>query len=63
MQGVDQQPSDLIDSSLESASTSSTSLRLLLHLKDNQIQYMIGILVAYQVGLLDKLYSYGAGVC
>jgi hypothetical protein len=63
MQGVEQQPSDLIDSSLESASTSSTSLRLLLHLKDNQIQYMIGILVAYQVGLLDKLYSYGAGVC
>jgi hypothetical protein len=62
MQGVEQ-PSDLIDSSLETASTSSSSLRLLLHLKDNQIQYMIGILVAYQVGLLDKLYSYGAGVC
>ncbi len=55
--------SDIIDSSLDSASTSSTSLRLLLHLKDNQIQYMIGVLVAYQVGLLDKLYTYGAGVC
>jgi len=54
---------DIIDSSLDSASTSSTSLRLLLHLKDNQIQYMIGVLVAYQVGLLDKLYTYGAGVC
>ncbi len=54
---------DIIDSSLDSASTSSTSLRLLLHLKDNQIQYMIGVLVAYQVGLLDKLYTYGAGMC
>jgi hypothetical protein len=54
---------DIIDSSLDSASTSSTSLRLLLHLKDNQIQYMIGVLVAYQVGLLDKIYTYGAGVC
>ncbi len=63
MQGDTQSGSDIIDSSLDSASTSSTSLRLLLHLKDNQIQYMIGILVAYQVGLLDKLYTYGAGVC
>ncbi len=56
-------PSDIIDSSLDSASTSSTSLRLLLHLKDNQIQYMIGILVAYQMGILDSLWTYGAGMC
>ncbi len=54
---------DIIDSSLDSASTSSTSLRLLLHLKDNQIQYMIGILVAYQMGILDSLWTYGAGMC
>ena len=63
MQGENSGSSDIIDSSLDSASTSSTSLRLLLHLKDNQIQYMIGVLVAYQVGLLDKLYTYGAGMC
>lgn len=56
-------PSDIIDSSLDSATTSSTSLRLLLHLKDNQIQYMIGILVAYQMGILDSLWTYGAGMC
>ncbi len=54
---------DIIDSSLDGASTSSTSLRLLLHLKDNQIQYMIGILVAYQMGILDSLWTYGAGMC
>jgi len=55
--------SEIIDSSLDSASTSSTSLRLLLHLKDNQIQYLIGILVMHQVGLLDKAWSYGVGMC
>jgi hypothetical protein len=63
MQGDTQSGSDIIDSSLDSASTSSTSLRLLLHLKDNQIQYMIGVLVAYQMGILDSLWTYGAGVC
>ncbi len=63
MQGENSGSSDIIDSSLDSASTSSTSLRLLLHLKDNQIQYMIGVLVAYQMGILDSLWTYGAGVC
>lgn len=63
MQGENSGSSDIIDSSLDSASTSSTSLRLLLHLKDNQIQYMIGILVMYQIGLLDKAWAYGAGMC
>ncbi len=62
MQG-DQSGSDLIDSSLDSASTSSISLRLLLHLKENQIQYLIGILVLHQVGLLEKAWTYGAEMC
>ncbi len=63
MQGENSGSSEIIDSSLDSASTSSTSLRLLLHLKDNQIQYMIGVLVMYQIGLLDKAWAYGAGMC
>jgi hypothetical protein len=47
----------------EGSAELSSSLRLLLHIKDNQISYMIGILVAYQLGILDKLWTYGAGVC
>jgi hypothetical protein len=61
MQGENSGSSELIDSSLDSASISSTSLRLLLHLKDNQIQYLIGILVMHQVGLLEKAWTYGTG--
>lgn len=45
------------------ASADTSVLRLMVHLKENQIQYMIGILVAYQLGILDKLWTYGAGVC
>ncbi len=39
------------------------SARLFLHLKENNIQYLIGILIAYQMGLLDKLYETGVGLC
>ncbi len=62
MQG-DSSPTDLLDSSLESASPSSTSLRLLLHLKDNQVQYLLGLLVLHQLGVLEKAFAYGAGMC
>ena len=56
------------DSSLETASTSanevsSGSLRLLLHLKDNQVQYLLGLLVLHQLGVLEKVYTHASGVC
>lgn len=57
------------DSSLETASTSadvpvsSGSLRLLLHLKDNQVQYLLGLLVLHQIGVLEKVYTHASGVC
>lgn len=56
------------DEALEAASTQSTSadtsvLRLMVHVKENQIQYMIAVLIAYQIGILDKLWVYGSGVC
>ena len=41
----------------------TSSLRLLLHMKENQLSYLIGILIAYQVGILDTLWTYGSGVC
>ncbi len=54
---------DNLDLSLESASTSSTSLRLLLHLKDNQVQYLVGLIFLHQLGALEKVWTYGAGMC
>ncbi len=53
---------------LASPSTSETvvpnsSLRLLVHVQDNKVAYLIGVLVAHQIGVLDTLWTYGSGVC
>lgn len=37
--------------------------RLLLHVKENNVAYMIATLVAYQMGILDKIFTYGSGMC
>ena len=40
-------------------------LRLGLHLKEpaNQVKYLLGIIVAYKMGILDKVFMYGSGLC
>lgn len=59
-------------SQVEESSTSTTPsatddviglARLLQHAKDNNIAYLIGMLVAFQMGILDKVWTYGSGVC
>ena len=37
--------------------------RLSIHVKKNNIAYLVGTLVAYQIGILDKAFSYGSGLC
>ena len=37
--------------------------RLLQHAKDNNIAYLVAIAVAFQLGILQKLWTYGQGVC
>jgi len=41
----------------------TTVARLSLHVKNNNIAYLIGTLVAYQLGLLDKAFELGSGLC
>lgn len=36
---------------------------IMQHIKENNIAYLIGILISYQMGLLDQVVTYGAGVC
>jgi len=53
--------------SLTSASVDCSDVtaiaRLSIHVKKNNIAYLIGTLVAYQIGILDKAFSYGTGLC
>jgi hypothetical protein len=41
----------------------TTLARLSIHVKDNNIAYLIGSLVAYQMGLFDKVFQFGTGMC
>ena len=41
----------------------ATGARLLIHLKENNVQYLLATILAYQLGVLDKMFTYGTGVC
>ena len=36
---------------------------LILHIKENNIAYLLGVLISYQMGILDKVLAHGAGIC
>lgn len=36
---------------------------LVEHMRQNNVAYLIGIYVGWQMGILDKLFTYGSGVC
>lgn len=60
--------SDLVDPSDTSPTTTTTNdvigvARLLNHLKENNVSWMIAALVAFQLGILQELYTYGTGLC
>lgn len=38
-------------------------LNIMKHIAERRIEYLLGSLIAYQIGLLDRLVEYGAGVC
>ncbi len=52
-----------IQESLGDVSPLTASARLGLHLKENNLTYLIGLLCAMQMGLLEKFTTYGAGIC
>lgn len=41
----------------------TTLARLSIHVKENNIAYLIGVAVCYQIGILDKFFTYGSGIC
>lgn len=41
----------------------TTGVRLLVHLKENNLTYLLGTLIAMQMGLMQKATEYGSGIC
>lgn len=37
--------------------------RLLNHIKENNVTWLVALLVSYQMGILDKFWTYGTGMC
>lgn len=59
---MSQETTDTTSTTVDS-SGATTLARLLIHMKENNVSYLIGMLVAYQMGILDKFIVYGSGVC
>jgi len=36
---------------------------IIQHVKENNIAYLIGLFISHQMGILDKVFTYGSGIC
>lgn len=52
-----------LQETLADASPLTASARLGIHIRDNNLTYLVGMLVAMQLGLLEKITTYGSGIC
>jgi hypothetical protein len=64
------QPNPLGDETLAATTSASvdcsdvtTIARLTLHAQKNSLAYLVGVLIAHQMGILDKVFQFGSGVC
>jgi len=51
------------DNIVTPALTAAKSATVLEHIVERRIEYLVGTLIAHQMGLLDFLLVYGSGVC
>ena len=51
------------DQMVETAVDGTRAATILQHVKENNIAYLLAVLISYQIGALDKLITYGTGVC
>ena len=48
---------------VESVAKVSQGASVLAHIVERRLEYLIGTLIAHQLGLLDQLVTYGSGMC
>ena len=48
---------------VESTVEITKAASIMQHMKENNIAYLLGVLISYQMGLLDQVVTYGSGVC
>ena len=47
----------------EAVKTGVTIATILTHIRQNNISYLIGVYVAYSMGLLSEVSTHAAGIC
>lgn len=54
----------MTDTEVISTATDATRVAsIIAHVKENNIAYLVGILISYQMGILENAYTYGSGIC
>ena len=48
---------------VETAAKASQGASVLAHIVERRLEYLIGTLIAHQLGFLDQLVTYGSGMC
>lgn len=48
---------------VSAAKTAVSASSMLAHIVERRIEYLLGTLIAYQLGILDQVIAYGSGVC
>lgn len=52
------------ESSLSSNANDLVGLaRVIAHVRENNVTWMVATMLAYQMGVLDRFLAYGAGMC
>jgi hypothetical protein len=60
-------PNEGVESTTEPALLASDPLvglpRLVHHIRENNVAYLVGMLISYQIGLFQSLQTYAGGMC
>ena len=51
------------DAATETVVKAGQGASVLSHIVERRLEYLIGTLIAHQLGLLDQLLTYGSGMC
>lgn len=54
---------DTASAAADAAMDTARAVSVIEHVKENNLAYLLGVLISYQMGLLDQVVTYGTGVC
>jgi len=49
--------------SSETVVATAKSVAVLNHVKNNNVSYLLGVLIGHMLGITDMVFEYGSGMC